>query len=282
MITTIKSDSLRVGIEDFGAELAFITSAASGREFLWKGDPSIWNGRSPILFPVVGRLIDDRLKLTEGTYHLPKHGFAMNSLFSLVESGESHAVFRLTDSDETYQCYPFRFVLDAQFCAQRRTLAVTYRVCNRDERPMPFSIGGHPAFRCEIGDRLVFSERETALAQKLNHNAYLETAEEVFHGSNELVITKNIFDNDALIFEGLRSDSVTLESPAYRIKVDLGGCPYLGIWAKPGAPYVCIEPWFGIDDHVGDDTDFYHKKGVITLAPEETFTDTYRIDILED
>ena len=277
MLKSIQNNFLYVSAFSMGAELEAIRSRQSGRDFLWCGDPSVWPRKAPILFPVVGKLIDDRLKLEDGIYPMPKHGFAKTTEFTCTQCDQTSMTFTLEQNEATVVHYPFCFRLDVTYSLEGSALAVSYKITNTGDQSLPFSVGGHPGFACELGDKLVFSHNETALSYVMNENKYLSGAKDVFHGGNELVITSELFEEDALIFEGLNSDAVTLQGADYQVIVDLGGCPYLGIWAMPGAPYVCIEPWYGIDDFADADCNFTHKKGVVILPPSETFTYTYHI-----
>ena len=282
MITTIQNGQFSVSVNSFGAELDEILSQKTGRNFLWSGDPSVWSGKSPILFPIVGRLLDDKLLAGGKEYTLPKHGFARKSEFELCRKTDDMLVYRLTANEQTRAVYPFRFTLEITYRLRGNRLSVEYEVKNtEEEKKLPFSIGGHPAFSCNLGDNLRFSQKETAPRLLLNTDGYLCDAEPFFDSSSEIVIDEEVFRRDALIFEGLKSDSVTLTGKDYQVRVQFGGCPFLGIWAKSGAPYVCIEPWFGVNDAKGEHTDFYSKKGIVILEGGAVFRYAYTVDLLE-
>jgi len=138
---------------------------------------------------------------------------------------------------------------------------------------MYFSMGAHPAFHCEMGDRIVMDEPESSGAYRIRAIGS-RTAEKdpVFANSREVVIEPHSFDLDALIFDDLRSDGATLvRANGRNVHVGFGGAPCLGIWAKPGAPFVCIEPWYGIDDRNDAGHDFTRKEQIRTLEPGEEF-----------
>ena len=111
MIHYIENDKLIIGVKEFGCELTSIKSKATGYEFMWQGNPDIWAGQAPILFPIVGRLIDDKYTLDGKEYEMPKHGFARKMKWNFIESNGSSMRFCLSDTAETREIYPYEFDL---------------------------------------------------------------------------------------------------------------------------------------------------------------------------
>lgn len=271
MITFIQNERFRVGAKNVGAELA--SFADNGAELLWQGDAAIWSGQSPLLFPVVGRLREDTYCLDDRVYNIPKHGFARKAEFRLESASKEEMTFLLTESPETMACFPFPFELRVKYSFTEGGFVMEHRVKNTGGDTMYFSIGAHPGFQCQMGDRVVMDEAETAAAFRLDANG-LRAAQQtpVFDHSREVVITPDVFAADALIFDGLKSAGCTLErANGRRIHVDFGGAPCLGLWAKPGAPYVCIEPWYGIDDMYNAGHDFARKERILSLEAGKEF-----------
>lgn len=97
MLYRLENDCLAVEVNDLGAELTRVTDRADGYEFLWSGDPAVWSGRSPLLFPIVGKLKGDRYTHAGQTYSLPKHGFARREVFRCAEQDASSLTFVLDD-----------------------------------------------------------------------------------------------------------------------------------------------------------------------------------------
>ena len=275
MIHYIENDCLRVGVKELGAELTSIVSKETGSEFMWQGNPDIWSGQSPILFPIIGRLIDDKYTLNGKEYEMPKHGFARRMLWECVHKTDNCVRFLLKDTEDTLKIYPFSFELTVTFSLEDNRLSVIHSVTNRGENMMYFSLGAHPAFNCKIGDKLVFEKNETLDKIKIDlvHSLRLPETYPLLSNEREIVITEDIFNEDALITKGVQSDEITLVSEGLgrRISFKLGHAPYLGIWAKPGVPYVCIEPWCGVNDEQDVRVDFSEKEGIIPLASGEKF-----------
>lgn len=281
---TLKNDALSVSVNPFGAELSGIKDNETGVEYLWQGDPSVWSGQSPILFPIVGRLASDRFIYEGNTYSLAKHGFARKSPFAVVSTEPAYAAFSLKSSEETHRGYPFDFELLAEYRLDGKTLTVTNTVCNTGEKTMYFSLGAHPAFNIDIGDIIEFSNYER-LAPLLLDDAglYIKEDAALIEKGNRLVITENIFDHDALFFHDLKSDCARIikkDTGKAILEMTFGGAGFLGLWAKPGAPYVCIEPWCGICDSVNVSGKIEEKPYITSLETGEKFVFTYEIRIL--
>lgn len=277
----IENERFRLGAVPTGAELrSFVDKRGGAYEYLWQGGP-IWDGCSPLLFPVVGKLKDDSYTLNGEPWKLEKHGFARTAVFAVEEKNAEDITFLLTDSEATRKSYPFAFELRVTFTLTENGFAMTHRVKNTGDETMHFSLGAHPGFQCEMGDCLVMDEPETAAAYKLDENKLRGAVQQpVFEASRELVITPELFAEDALIFDGLCSAGCTLQRTAGRnVHVDFGGAPCLGIWAKPAAPYVCIEPWYGIDDAWNAGGELAQKYRIQHLSAGEEFVFTVTVTV---
>lgn len=274
IVCHLSNEKLSIGVKQAGAELTSVKSKESGYEFLWQGNPDIWYGQSPILFPIVGRLADDKYLLNGVEYTIPKHGFARRSKFEFVAKTDDSLVFRLSDNEETKKLYPFEFDLIVTFRLIDNALEVNHKVVNKSADTMYFSLGAHPGFNCEIGDTLRFEQDETLSTQRINSESLrIPETYPVLENSKDIVITKDIFNEDALILSGYKSKKITLtnKSSGRTVEFTFGDAPYLGIWAKPGAPYVCIEPWFGVNDSIEKYGEFKNKEGINALQPGEAF-----------
>ncbi len=277
-LTTIASEALSADIDALGAQL-YALRDAEGRDLQWDGDPAFWTGRAPILFPVVGMLQDGQYRLDGETYAMPKHGFARHKPFQVVEAGQASATFRLTADAETLAVYPFEFVLDLRFAVAGAVLEVTATVGNAGETPMPASFGFHPALRWPLPygrpraeHRIRFAHDEPAPIRRITTEGVVrpERFPTPVQG-RDLALRDDLFTDDAVIFDRLQSDSVRYGAPdGPQLEVRFPDTPYLGVWTKPGASYICIEPWHGIADPAGYAGDFRRKPGVFEVAPGGT------------
>lgn len=283
MYYTIENDYLTVQINDAGAELHSIVNKENGVEYLWQGNPDIWYGQSPVLFPFIGRLLDDKYRYNGKEYTMQKHGFARKRTFESVSCAGSEAVFVLRSDDTTRPSYPFEFELYVKFTLKGKTLQATHTVVNKTDGEMYFSLGGHPGFNCAIGDYLEFDQPETLDTETIDADS-IRIAEKtpVLRGEKRITITEDIFNNDALILSGIRSKAVTLRSDKHdrAVRFTFGDVPFLGIWAKPGAPYVCIEPWCGVNDDRNVRTDVSEKEGIVCLPKGGVFDLVYTAEII--
>lgn len=281
LMLTIENEFLKVSVNPLGAELSAVTSQKDGYEFMWSGDPDVWSGHSPLLFPVVGRLKGDRYEYEGKSYSMPKHGFIQREQFDCTAKTDTSLTLTF-DRWETYEsCYPFRYRLDVIFTLKDGLLFVSHKVSNLQEKPMYFSLGAHPAFRCLPGGYLEFEKAETLQAHRFDDQKIIRPEKDPFLNKESVYrLLPHTFDDDAYVLEGFRSSFLWVRNPAENrsVKVHFGGAPYLGIWAKPAAPYVCIEPWFGLDDDYEQSGVLREKKGIVALPPKETFTFTYSIE----
>ena len=275
MYSKIENDYLTAEINDLGAELSSLKLNSDGYEYIWQGHEQIWRGRAPVLFPVIGQLKNDLFIYGGHAYPMKKHGFARNSLFKQAEIDSSRVTFILSSDADTRTSFPFDFELEVCFELVGRALKCTEKVTNTGSDIMYFSLGAHPGFNCGSGSSLAFEEVETGLScEKIDRDNLLIDKSfplDLIDGKI-LKLTEHIFDEDALILSELNSSVVTLNNSdnIHNVRFDFGDAPFLGLWAKPGAPYVCIEPWYGINDSHEIYNDISEKRGILSLEPEET------------
>jgi galactose mutarotase-like enzyme len=281
------NESFSATIRERGAELSRLASR-EGREYIWDGDPAWWTGRAPILFPIVGSLKDGSFTHEGRRYSLPNHGFARISDFAVTGMTGTSAELRLASSPATRESYPFEFSLSVSFRLKADGVAVMYRVENTGAGRMFFSIGSHPGFRVPfaggtIDDYYVQFDKPEKDERWfiVPSDGLIDAArtEKVFQPGNRIRLSKTVFDRGALVFKHPRSGSFSLRNDpnAHAITVLTEGAPYLGIWAKAGAPYVCIEPWHGIADSTESSGVLSEKEGILSLAPRGAFETGYRI-----
>lgn len=271
MYYKIENEFLTCEIDDMGAQLHSLKLKENGKEYIWQGNPEIWYGQAPILFPIIGQLIDDKYRYNGVEYTMPKHGLARKLPFNLKECKGAKAVFSLESDEKTLKSYPFDFELLVSFELQEKALVNTMTVVNKTDGEMYFSIGAHPAFNCKVGDIIEFELPETLTTERIDSdNLLLSEKFPLIENSREIVITEEIFKNDALILSGIKSKKLIIKGEN-EIKFTFGDCPVLGIWAKPGAPYVCIEPWYGINDDRSVKDDISNKREIRRLDKGQTF-----------
>ncbi|MEO8146031.1 MAG: aldose 1-epimerase family protein [Bacteroidia bacterium] len=287
MESVITNGQLTAIIKHHGAELCSLKNK-DGVEFIWQADKVIWGRHAPVLFPIVGKLKNDSYTYNDDKYSLSQHGFARDKKFELTDITSNKVSFSLKADDETISKYPFRFELLIIYALKENSINVLYEVLNNDRGEMPFSIGAHPGFCCPISKDEKFEDYEI----RFSDNEKLETAllkEGLFNGEKKLLaandnvikLNADTFINDALVFENLKSTHVILHSTKSKHFVELSfkGFPYLGIWSKPGAHFVCLEPWCGKADSVTHDDNIMNKEGIIILKPGKHFSCSYNIKV---
>jgi galactose mutarotase-like enzyme len=274
---TIRTTGLSATINPQGAQLSVLRDAAD-RDLQWNGDPAVWKGRAPLLFPIVGMLVGGQYRTGGRTFALPRHGFARDRLFTVAEHGPTSATFRLTADAQTLAVYPFQFELDVNFTVSGASLAVTSWIRNRGSSDLPASLGYHPAFAWPLpygepraAHYLEFETEEPAPIRGLDGNGLLKPQPLPTPVRNRrLDLRDELFASDALVFDQIASRTVTYGSDVGpRIAVSFPGVPYLGVWMKPGANFICIEPWHGVTDPEGFNGEFKDKPGSLIVPPGE-------------
>lgn len=270
----IGSADLRAFINPLGAELTSLTDA-DGRELMTDADPAFWRGRAPILFPIVGRLNGDVLRLDGALYRMEKHGFARRSTFDTVDVAPHAARFRMTDNATTRESYPFHFLLEIGFAIDGAALTMTATIGNTGSLPMPASFGWHPAFAWPLpygapreDHSIAFEVDEPGRLKGLNTDGLIAEDRPTPVVGRDLPLADALFERDALIWNPIRSQALRYgAADGACLDIAFPDTPRLGIWTKPGARFVCVEPWHGIADSVGFDGDFRDKPGVFLIEP---------------
>jgi galactose mutarotase-like enzyme len=199
---------------------------------------------------------------------MTQHGFARSQEFEVVKWNPSELVFSLKSTPETFLVYPFHFDFRLGFRLEENRVIQSFEVINTDSQSIPFSFGGHPAFIADpIDDHyLEFECDEDQMSQTVEAGIRTAQTRNVFE-QNRIQLSQTVFDHDALIFKSLKSKRVILRNKAKEalVAVDFDGFPFLGIWAKPGANFVCIEPWCGIADSAQHNLNIFEKEGIQVL-----------------
>jgi galactose mutarotase-like enzyme len=236
----------------------------------------VWASRAPILFPIVGELAEGHYLHEGKRYALPRHGFARRERFETLTVTPRSVLMRLETNETLYEVYPWRFSLDVSFAIDGATLTVIANVRNTDYHDMPVSVGFHPGFRWPLAPSapresafLEFEHDEPAPIRRLSRKGLL-TAH--LHATpvrgRHLALTDALFEDDVVIFERLRSRSVNYgAADGPKLQVGFPDAPFLGLWSRPGAGFVCIEPWQGVADPEGAAGDLWVKPGIVRLPP---------------
>ena len=280
MYYKIENEFLTCEIDDMGAQLHSLISKENGKEYIWQGNPDIWYGQSPVLFPIIGQLINDKYFYNGVEYTMPKHGIARRYVFNVKECNGARAVFSLESNEKTLEAYPFEFEYILTFELKGKALVNTMTVVNKTKGDMYFSVGAHPGFNCKVGDIIEFEQEETLATERIDKESLIIPEKFPFmENEKSFVITKEIFEPDALILSDIKSEKLTIKGEN-EVEFTFGKCPFLGIWAKPGAPYVCIEPWYGVNDGREVKKDISEKRGIQHLAEGETFDFSWTAEII--
>lgn len=280
--TTLSNLNLTVKINPIGAELFSLVS--NNKEYIWEGNPAFWGKHSPILFPIVGTLKNNTYSYNKINYHLSRHGFARETEFKLLDKKDNSAIFSIESNPNTLKTYPFEFELQLIYTLEENFLHIEYKVINKGNVQMPFSIGAHPALSLpgNFENYSIEFEKEEPLEYHLLETDLISNKTKTLATvDNKVVLNYPLFENDALIFKTLKSNYLTIfehENPL--IRMHYKDFPHLGIWTKMNAPFLCIEPWFGYSDSIESTGNIMEKEGIQILEPKATFESKFSIEIL--
>ncbi len=269
MQTIIQNDKIKAIINHKGAELSSLEK--NNENFIWEINNQFWDKTSPVLFPVVGGLKEDHYKFEGKEYFLSRHGFAREREFQVVSETENSVVFSLKYDDESLQIYPFEFELQMAYKIVDDRLFVQYRIANLGGFKMYYSIGAHPAFKIDGNFEdysLGFDSNKTLVSHQLEDNLFSGKTIEIHLNDTLLPLNYELFENDAIVLKDSATQSLSLlYRGELRLKVEFSQFPYLGIWTKKDAPFICIEPWLGIADSCEASGNIEDKEGIQVLEP---------------
>jgi galactose mutarotase-like enzyme len=280
---TIQNEVLTASFNTMGAELKSLVMA--GKEYIWPGHPDIWKSSCPLLFPICGGLKEDKYTYRGEAYSMPRHGFARTREFAVESQSATQVVFLLVSDAQTKAVYPFDFELRVQYTLEEKTLQIRYSVKNKGEDAMYFSIGSHEGYFTPEGVEdydVLFPNKETLNTYVLTGTILSEQQMPIIKEQDFLPIYEKYFMIDTLVFKDLRSRSATLRNrkTGSAIRVDFPDCKYFMIWHKPGAPYLCLEPWAGVADVVGSSFAIEEKEDINCLAAGAEYTNAHSITVL--
>ncbi len=267
-----------------GAELNSFKNIQTNTEHIWEGNPAFWGKHSPVLFPIVGALVDNSYVYHGVNYELSRHGFARDFEFEHIYSRPDFASFLLKENAETLLKYPFQFELQIDYTLVEKKLIISYTVRNTSTEEMPFSIGAHPAFalpKSFTGYSLAFEIDESLEAHELENNVFSGTTKTIPLQNKLLPLDYTLFEKDALVFKTIASKSITvLDNSKPILKVNFEDFSSLGIWTVHNAPFICIEPWIGFSDDSTSNGNLFEKTNIQVLEPNSSFSVSFSIELL--
>ena len=293
MKITLTSENYQVTLDSFGAELKSFRDP-SGKEFIWNSDPTYWMRSSPLLFPTIGNVRNNKTIINGTEYTMPKHGFCKESDFDVLSQSETQVTFSLTDSKDTLKMYPFHFELRLNYVLSGNKLLMTYDVFNKDASDMYYHIGAHPGFMCPLEEGEVLSdyvlefskeERLVSTVYDLENLCFSKNKTTTFAEKGKVLpLNASMFDQDVVYFPHTASRSVSLKNPSTGkgISMDYSGFKSIAFWTPVGgkAPFLCLEPWNGAAIFDDEDDIFSHKRDIEVLAPSKNASYILEISLL--
>lgn len=285
----LENESLAIAVESKGAELQQLHCKQTNTDYMWSGDPAYWGKYSPVLFPIVGTLINNTYCIGQNQYQLPRHGFARDKDFEITSQSNQQVILSLSQDEQTLAAYPFNFLLQLTYSMQDNGLRCSYFVKNTGHQPMPFSLGAHPAFAVPFlpdtayEDYFLEFEKDDLLTRwKLSNNGLISNqTENIILQNNRLPLNAKLFEEDAIVLKGMKSTKLRLACTKAQHGFDFSfqHFPFFGIWAAKNAPFVCLEPWQGIADNENHNQDILQKEGIKILQPGQTWSAYWEVAV---
>lgn len=294
MDSQIKTARASAVCSTYGGELKSFT--LDGKEYIWNGDPAYWSSHSPVLFPTVCATYEESVKFEGVAYPLKKHGFARKREFTLLEATSDKLVYQLSDDAETKKLYPYSFRLLITHKITDEGFSTEFRVVNTDNKPIWFTIGGHPGFRVPMNEGEKFTDYKIVFEKVENEDVIYTTSYgggyidpsfapvDKLRNTNEWYLDHKDHDVDVLITPKLKSRKVKLvhKDTGKGVELDFNGFNALGVWTPPGknAPFVCLEPWNGLPAELGESGNFEDKPYAVKLPVGAEYAVEYKVKVL--
>ncbi len=285
---TVENDWLKVDIESHGAEVRKVKHKKNGLDYMWTGDNKYWGRVSPVLFPIVGRLKDDQYQVNGQTYKMSQHGFLRDVEFNVLEQTTTNATFIFESAGRFREVYPYEFKAIIRYMLEDDSLIVHWKIVNENEKEMHFSIGAHPAFKIPLLEnetiedyRLHFTPAEDKSVMEYELQNSLLHEKGSVNDIGTLPLTNSLFAHDALVYSNIDKITLVSNKSSHGVEVKFENFPFVGIWSKyidedgSIAPFVCIEPWYGVADRYDTSGKFSDKFGNNMLEPGNTFHTEY-------
>lgn len=287
---SFSNGKITIEIAKIGAELKSLKTI-EGIEYIWCGNPEYWNFSAPFLFPIVGTLKDKKTTINGKTYNIMQHGLLRHQEFEIIEKTATSISLENTFNEETLKIYPFKYKVIVTYILNDYSVDTKIKVINLDNVLMPFNLGGHPGFNCPLYPQesfddytIHFEKAETFLSPKVTKEATLNflVAAREYRDLTNLPLRKEDFNLDTIIIQRVKSKKVFLVNKNNKgICFEFPKFKTLAIWTPHNdAPFICLEPWIGYNDHYDTDGDFFKKDDLVLLAPEKDFEANYKITIL--
>lgn len=283
MLHTLENQHLTCTIDSKGAEIRSLKHKITGKEYIWQIDPSIWGSSSPVLFPAIGNIKDQKIVYKGEWFEMTKHGIIRNNddlIFTKIS--ESSGSFKLKSSNKTAVMYPFQFSFTVLFSLNESSLEIRYIIKNNDSNPLYFTCGGHTAYACPLKDLTALSDYVIEFPKALTLKSYTLAKSGLlsYHkrllksDGNLLTLSDTLFNEDALIFPNIDYDWVRLrkKNEEKGVLVKFPGYSNLALWSKPKADFICIEPWLGLPDREDESVDITQKTTYNLIKPQDTFS----------
>lgn len=263
-ITEISTNSRAVICPERGGIL--LELVLNGEEVLYLNEGTFADstknirGGNPILFPISGAIADNHFNVDGETLSLKQHGFARNMAWDVEGMDDSSVTLSLQDTDETFEVYPFEFLITFTYVLEEGKLLIHQQYENHSDRTMPFYAGFHPYF--------VGNHKE--MTYNIPSKKYMNTSNFEFHNQETPLEQMEIEPSKA--FYELAEQKVEFGQGDKKVILTFSKeFPVVVVWSESPEKYVCVEPW------MAGPNAFHTNEKVINLKPGHMEIATFTI-----
>ena len=242
-----------------------------------------WKKNWPFLFPVVGRLKEDKITYENKDYKMPRHGFFRDiKNFAVEYESDGIVTFSAKSNGAFKDVYPFEFEVKNQIEINGNEVILSYEVINlEEEKEMIFTMGHHPAFISKKSGVITF-EKEEQFTKKADASGLFPIKPTYEEKIKQVKISDLSFDNgDCYFTQDLNSSWVTYEDDERKLKMSLEDYDVFLLWsASNDEDFICLEPWLGIaDPYDKKNTNFEEKPRMIKIKSNDSYTCELKLEL---
>lgn len=272
---TIENNYLKVSIDPVGAVLTSIFFKENNEEVLYQKEKDSWPFQDVVIFPLIGA---GHYVYQNKDYSMKtRHSFLRNEELKVVEKSDSKIIFKLENSKESFEEYPFNFAFYITYELAKNALVVTTKVKNTGEETMYFSYGSHTGIRARSDIGSVVFDKDYQFLPLICGLIEKNNTDNI--NFNCVNLKKDSFKKrDTFVFKGSKEKLelfTGLDNLVVNYEFD---APYFAIWSNPNkGEFVCIEPWWGISNYVDETEDLSKREAINTLKKNEEISFSYKL-----
>lgn len=294
MTYSVENDFIKITVESLGGELISVINKKTNNEMMWNGNPDVWPGHCPILFPICGKLKNGKTIIDGKEYEIPKHGFIRSMNLELLDKKENQLDFIAKSNEKTMKLFPREFEFQLSFIINQNELTNKIKITNKDSKELRFGLGFHPAFALPFDNNhttedyeLQFETPQTPIVKEncmsgQNEGLVSDNTYAIAENSKTIKLNDRMFDSDSLCLSKITAKNISLveKDSDKKITVVIEKFPYVLLWSQPNMDslkFLCIEPWHVVQDRTDATGNWNEKPCAAELKSGESWETEMKI-----